>query len=152
MLAAAGGHTDVVHFLCEHNPSVILRQDVRGRDAIMEAARCAHDTVLQILLTYAPGGAEDAVRQADVEGNTALHFASMYGNLLELRTLLAAGADATRKNAWSWSAESYSATVSAEVYLRNLVTEVERRKLVRREVEESKKGGAMRIVENDDDD
>src|SRR6185312_4732150 len=97
MLAAAAGRTDVVHFLCERDPEVILRRDARRRDAIMEASRGGHDTVLQILLTYVPGGAESAVLRADVDGNTALHFASSNGNLLVLRTLLAAGADAERR-------------------------------------------------------
>ncbi|KAJ4287131.1 Target of rapamycin complex 2 subunit avo2 [Collariella sp. IMI 366227] len=128
MLAAAAGHTEVVHFLSESDPPAILRQDVRGRDAIMEASLHGHDTVVQILLTYAPGGAEAALAQADLDGNTALHCASSNGNLLVLRTLLAAGADAGRRNVWSWTAESYSATVQAEVYLKALVGEVERRR------------------------
>ncbi|KAK1712520.1 ankyrin repeat-containing domain protein [Colletotrichum lupini] len=158
MLAAAAGHTEVVHFLCERTPHVILRRDIRWRDAIMEASRGGHDTVLQILLTYVPEGARAAVQRADLDGNTALHFASSNGNLLVLRTLLAAGADAERRNVWSWTAMSYSATVQAEVYLKGLVTEVERRKLVRQEVEQLKnsvkgaasiKGGAVRVVEED---
>ncbi|GKT63880.1 spherulin-1B precursor [Colletotrichum tofieldiae] len=157
MLAAAAGHTDVVHFLCERTPDAILRRDVRWRDAIMEASRGGHDTVLQILLTYVPRGAQEAVQRADLDGNTALHFASSNGNLLVLRTLLAAGADAERRNVWSWTAMSYSATVQAEVYLKGLVTEVERRKMVRHEVEQLKnsvkgasaKAGGVRVVEED---
>ncbi|KAK1980879.1 ankyrin repeat-containing domain protein [Colletotrichum cereale] len=161
MLAAAAGHTDVVHFLCERAPDVILRRDIRWRDAIMEASRGGHDTVLQILLTYVPRGAQEAVQRADLDGNTALHFASSNGNLLVLRTLLAAGADAERRNVWSWTAMSYSATVQAEVYLKGLVTEVERRKMVRHEVEQLKnsvkgaasnpKAGSVRVVEDDVD-
>ncbi|OBR05328.1 NADH:flavin oxidoreductase/NADH oxidase [Colletotrichum higginsianum IMI 349063] len=158
MLAANAGHTDVVHFLCERTPDAILRRDVRWRDAIMEASRGGHDTVLQILLTYVPHGAQEAVQRADLDGNTALHFASSNGNLLVLRTLLAAGADAERRNAWSWTAMSYSATVQAEVYLKGLVTEVERRKMVRQEVEQLKnsvkgaaaiKAGGVRVVQED---
>ena len=152
MLAAAAGHTEVVHFLSEYDPACILRRDVRGRDAIMEASLGGHDTVLQILLTYVPGGAPDAVQRADGEGNTALHFASSNGNLLVLRTLLAAGADAEKRNMWNWTAISYSATVQAEVYLKGLVSEVERRRQVRREAEESRKGGSVRVVEDDGDD
>lgn len=53
-----------------------------------------------------------------------------------MRTLLAAGADAGRRNVWSWTAVSYSATVQAEVYLKGLVAEQERRRKVRVEVEE----------------
>jgi ankyrin repeat protein len=170
MLAAAAGHTEVVHFLCEHDPATILRQDLRGRDAIMEASLHGHDTVVQILLTYAPGGAEAALARADLDGNTALHFASSNGNLLVLRTLLAAGADAGRKNVWSWTAEAYSATVQAEVYLKALVAEVERRKMAAAQQQQrrsdegaasakqlvggggggaGKKGGAVRLVGKD---
>ena len=129
MLAAREGHTEIVHGYCEAvDGAAILRRDVRGRDAVMEAALGGHDTVLQILLTYVPGGALDAVQRGDLDGNTALHFASSNGNLLVLRTLLAAGADADRKNVWNWTAVAYSATVQAEVYLKGLIAEVERRR------------------------
>jgi uncharacterized protein len=149
MLAASAGHAEVVNYLAERDPSSIPRQDMRGRDAIMEASLNGHDTVVQILLTFAPGGASNALSHADIDGNTALHFASSNGNLLVLRTLLAAGADAGRKNVWNWTAEAYSATVQAEVYLKGLVAEVERRKAARRE--EGKKGGAVRMVERENE-
>ncbi|KAI1321518.1 ankyrin [Xylariaceae sp. FL0255] len=150
MLAAAGGHTEVVHFLAENNPTTILRRDSRGRDAIMDASLGGHDTVLQILLTYVPGGADAAVQKADADGNTALHFASSNGHLLVLRTLLAAGADAEKKNIWSWSAVSYSATVQAEVYLKNLVADVEKRRRAKNHsIDEGRKGGGVRIVEQE---
>ncbi|KAI1386018.1 ankyrin [Hypoxylon trugodes] len=149
MLAAAAGHTEVVLLLAENDPSSILRRDVRGRDAIMEASMGGHDTVLQILLTYAPGGAQDAVQNADFDGNTALHFASSNGNLLVLRTLLAAGADPERRNVWSWTAIAYSATVQAEVYLKGLVSEVEKRRRVKSEADGMRKGGAVRMVEEE---
>lgn len=127
MLAAHAGHTDVVHLIVENDKSCVLRRDSRGRDAIMEAAAGGHDTILQLLLTYVPGGPAEAVHRADIDGNTALHFASGNGNLLVLRTLLAAGADVERRNAWNWTPAAYSATVQAEVYLKGLVTEVGRR-------------------------
>ena len=152
-IAAGQGHTDVVLLLCETQPGIILHQDVRGRDPVMEASRNGHDTVLQILLTYAPGGADAAVAQADLDGNTALHFASSYGHLLVLRTLLAAGADAGRKNVWSWTAASYSATVQAEVYLKNLVGDVQMREgAARRGAPEAqiRGNGGVRLVEDDD--
>ncbi|KEY73786.1 hypothetical protein S7711_03092 [Stachybotrys chartarum IBT 7711] len=145
MLAAGAGHTEVVHLLCEANRDCILRRDARGRDAIMEASKGGHDTVVQLLLTYVPGGPTDAVQRSDHEGNTALHFASSNGNLLVLRTLLAAGADVDKRNAWSWTASAYSATVQAEVYLKGLVSEVGKLQL-KKEAETSKKGGAVRMV------
>ncbi|KAI1197859.1 ankyrin [Nemania serpens] len=149
MLAAAAGHTEVVHFLAESSPATILRRDIRGRDAIMEASMGGHDTVLQILLTYVPDGAESAVKNADIDGNTALHFASSHGQLPVLRTLLAAGADPDKKNVWSWSAVAYSATVQAEVYFKSLVAETGKRRLVRQEADAARTGGGVRIVEQE---
>lgn len=113
-----------------------------------------HDTALQILLTYVPGGPREAVQRADLEGNTALHFASSNGNLLGLRTLLAAGADVERRNIWNWTPAAYSATVQSEVYLKGLVTEVERRQQLKKEIEATrhKKAGAVRVVTADSDD
>ncbi|EPE02577.1 spherulin-1b precursor [Ophiostoma piceae UAMH 11346] len=122
-LAARGGHIETVHYLCQTDADWILGQDTHGRDALMEASRGGHDTVVQILLTYVPGGAEDAVRREDKEGNTALHFASSNGHLLVLRTLLAAGADAEHKNVWCWTPVAYSASVQAEVYLKALINQ-----------------------------
>ncbi|KAK3347884.1 ankyrin repeat-containing domain protein [Neurospora tetraspora] len=163
MLAASAGHTEVVLFLCENDPQSILRQDIRGRDAVMEASLNGHDTVVQILLTWAPGGAPAALAQADLDGNTALHFASGNGNLLVLRTLLAAGADPGRRNVWSWTPGEYSATVQAEVYLKGLVNEVHKRKIAKREAEETQsappplskkdkvKGAFVRLVGRDVD-
>jgi len=141
MLASAAGHTEIVHLLCSSGPSVagISRRDIRGRDAIMEASRGGHDTVLQILLTFAANTDErspkELLENADSDGNTALHFASSNGHLLVLRTLLAAGADPEKRNAWSWTPVAYSATVQAEVYFKGLVAEVERRRGARREGE-----------------
>lgn len=154
MLAASAGHSEVVYLLCEYDRSCILRRDVRGRDAIMEASMGGHDTALQILLTYVPGGPREAVQRADLEGNTALHFASSNGNLLGLRTLLAAGADVERRNIWNWTPAAYSATVQSEVYLKGLVTEVERRQQLKKEIEATrhKKAGAVRVVTADSDD
>ncbi|KAF3763878.1 ankyrin [Cryphonectria parasitica EP155] len=155
MLASSAGHTEIVHFLSQHDPDSILRRDIRGRDAIMEASRGGHDTVLQILLTYVPCGPEQAVRNSDLEGNTALHFASSNGNLLVLRTLLAAGADAERRNVWSWTAVAYSATVEAEVYLKRLVAEAEAKRKLKQQAEELRRNevlkGGLRIVAETND-
>jgi ankyrin repeat protein len=110
-----------VHFLCVECPASIAKRDKNGRDAIMLAAQNGHDTVVQILLTFWPGGPDAAFglggaggigAGADIDGNTALHFASSNGHLLVLRTLLAAGADSERRNVWSWKGVDYSATVS----------------------------------------
>lgn len=150
MVASAAGHTEIVHLLCKECPESIARRDNRGRDAVIEASRGGHDTCLQILLTFAPGGPTNLLNNADIDGNTALHFASSNGHLLVLRTLLAAGADSERRNAWSWSAVSYSATVQAEVYFRGLVAEIEKRKAARKELEMKSTGAGVRLVNGDD--
>lgn len=149
MLAARAGHTDVVHLLCENDRGSILRRDVRGRDAVMDASMGSHDTILQLLLTYAPATPYETVQRADVEGNTALHFASSSGNLLGLRTLLTAGADVERRNMWNWTPAAYSATVQAEVYLKGLVAEVQKRQQLKRGTDASKTAGAVHVVSDD---
>ncbi|RFU78561.1 spherulin-1b precursor [Trichoderma arundinaceum] len=157
MLASGAGHTEVVHLLCENDTNCILRRDIRGRDAVMEASVGGHDTILQLLLTYVPGGPYEAVQRADADGNTALHFASGNGNLLGLRTLLAAGADVERRNIWNWTPGAYSATVQAEVYLKGLVSELERlqqqQQKRRKEAEAAKKMvvGTVRVVRDNGD-
>jgi uncharacterized protein len=115
----------------------------------MEASLGGHDTAVQLLLTYAPGGAASAVQSCDIDGNTALHYASSNGNLLVLRTLLAAGADPNKRNVWSWTAVAYSATVQAEVYLKSLIADAEKRRRARSDASESRKGGTVRIIEQD---
>ncbi|OBT87375.1 hypothetical protein VE02_04176 [Pseudogymnoascus sp. 03VT05] len=141
MLAAKNGHAEVVHALLESKDAGgIGKRDTRGRDALMLAAANGFDTCVQLLLTHAPApsAAELAadphltpsralLRAQDCDGNTALHFASANGQLLVLRTLVAAGAEHERRNAWSWTAVSYSATVAAEVYFKALVGEREER-------------------------
>ena len=121
MVAAANGHADAVHLIATDDPTCILRRDARGRDAIMEACRNGHDTCLQILLTLCPDGAYAAVRHVDVDGNTAMHYASSFGHRMVLRTLIAAGANPMVENGWNWTPAAYSATVADEVYLRNLI-------------------------------
>ncbi|KAI1812496.1 ankyrin [Poronia punctata] len=148
MLAAAAGHTEVVLFLAQTNPSSILRCDTRGRDAIMEASAGGHDTVLQILLTCHPDGVEAGVHNSDLDGNTALHFASSHGHLPAIRTLLAANADPDKPNLWSWPPVAYSATVQTEVRYKQYVAE-QMEKGGYHDPEEGRKGGAVRIVNHE---
>ncbi|KAI6246630.1 Target of rapamycin complex 2 subunit AVO2 [Erysiphe necator] len=148
-LAAREGHTEIIHLLCERCPTSILRRDSSGLNALMVAAMGGHDTVVQLLLTYAPGsiGGQENKRiildAVDKDGNTALHYATMYGHLLVLRTLLAAGADWEKRNCWSWQPVSYSATVQAEVYYKGLVNEAERKKKLRGDPQDSMPGSVI---------
>lgn len=59
----------------------------------------------------------------DNSGNTPLHHASASGSLKALRILLTAGADPNATNAYDWTPLSYSQTVAAEVYFKNLIAE-----------------------------
>jgi hypothetical protein len=79
----------------------------------------------------------------DNQGNTALHYASAYGQLKSVRALLAAGAQPGRRNAWSWMPVSYSLTVQAEVYFKGLLGEAGKRREGegRASVEERREGG-----------
>src|SRR5881275_465306 len=97
----------------------------------MKASSHGSDTIVQILLTF---GASP--NSADLDGNTPLHFASAYGHLLPLRTLLAAHANPMQRNSFAWTPVSYSLTVQAEVYFKNLIAEVERRRAILREREQ----------------
>lgn len=132
-LAAREGHTEIIHLLCERCPTSILRRDHLGLNALMVAAMGGHDTVVQLILTYTPGsfrGPENTRRILDTvdnDGNTALHYAAMYGHLLVLRTLLAAGADQEKRNCWSWQPVSYSATVSVTKFDHNVFLQVKYR-------------------------
>ena len=105
--------------------------------------------LLHTILTYSP-----SLSASDNDGNTALHYASANGHLKCIRTLLQAGASPMAKNTYSWTPVSYSSTVAAEVYFRNLVVELERR---RGEEREARRGVEMgvRVVsreEGDEDD
>lgn len=71
------------------------------------------------MTTNTPG----PLQASDLDGNTALHYASAYGQLKCIRALLEAGADPNRRNAWSWTAVNYSLSVQAEVYFKGLVGE-----------------------------
>ncbi len=91
----------------------------------MLASRTPHTALLNHLLTLSPSPTSP-LAAADTSGNTPLHYASAYGQLKSIRTLLEHGADASARNAWSWTPVSYSASVQAEVYFKGLVNAAER--------------------------
>ena len=68
-------------------------------------------------------GAHPLLSIRDLQGNTPLHHASSNGQLKTLRLLIAAGADHGARNAQTWTPIDYSASVTAEVYFRQLVKE-----------------------------
>lgn len=76
--------------------------------------------VLSTLIQNSPVPASILLAAADNDGNTALHYASAYGQLKAIRALLVAGANPGARNAYSWTPIAYSSTVQAEVYFRGL--------------------------------
>lgn len=77
--------------------------------------------LLSTLLHLSPIPSLNLLAAADLDGNTALHYASAYGQLKAIRALLAAGANPGAKNRYSWTPVAYSSTVQAEVYFKGLV-------------------------------
>ncbi|KAL8679771.1 MAG: hypothetical protein Q9186_003987 [Xanthomendoza sp. 1 TL-2023] len=77
--------------------------------------------LLSTLLHLSPLPTANLLAAADLDGNTALHYASAYGQLKAIRALLAAGANSGAKNKYSWTPVAYSSTVQAEVYFKGLV-------------------------------
>ncbi|KAL9080153.1 MAG: hypothetical protein Q9159_007648, partial [Coniocarpon cinnabarinum] len=70
-----------------------------------------------------PASAHPLLSVRDTNGNTPLHHASAAGQLKTIRLLLQAGADGSARNAGTWTPVDYSASVSAEVYLRQVIKE-----------------------------
>lgn len=132
-------------------PSAVLIQDKTGMDALAHASKHGNTAVVQLLLSlpkeafllllgvgHSEIDSDDAVgsvsvalkpgshpllRTRDHAGNTPLHHASAWGHLKAARLLVDAGLSATARNAAGWTPIEYSATVAAEVYLRNLMRE-----------------------------
>ncbi|KAL8928523.1 MAG: hypothetical protein Q9208_001757 [Pyrenodesmia sp. 3 TL-2023] len=77
--------------------------------------------LVSTLIQQSPIPAPTLLAAADHDGNTALHYASAYGQLKAIRALLAAGANPAARNAYSWTPIAYSSTVQAEVYFRGLI-------------------------------
>jgi hypothetical protein len=65
----------------------------------------------------------------DADGNTALHHASAAGELKALRLLLQSGASPLAQNSYSWTPIACLATAAAEAYFKQLVADVERRRV-----------------------
>lgn len=86
-----------------------------------QQAPTAPQLLLSTLLQLSPLPTRILLTAADLDGNTALHYASAYGQLKAIRALLAAGANPGAKNKYSWTPDAYSSTVQAEVYFKGLV-------------------------------
>lgn len=157
MLAARNGHIEVGKLLVKELPRSISFVNGTGLDALGLASQNPASTGLISILLHPGSGLEEYAASVDVrdqDGNTALHHASAIGSLKALRILLASGANPLAKNNHDWTPLAYSQTVAAEVYFKNLVAELERRKIEGLKAEEERerqRAAGMRMVGADDD-
>lgn len=174
MVAARHGNVDVGILLAARFPRSIPVTNKSGLDAVCHAClysmsdphadshiqlalAClnpASTPLVSLLLSHPEYPAPADGR--DNHGDTPLHHASASGSLKALRILLSAGADPSAKNAYDWTPLAYSQTVAAEVYFKNLVAELERRKnegirgeKERREEAIKRKYAGVRLVTED---
>jgi hypothetical protein len=121
----------------------------------MLCARQGQDRTLALLLSLSPSVA-DLLAAVNEKGDTALHFASAWGHLKCIRALLLAGADPSARNYGNWTPVAYSSTVAAEVYFRNLIVDVERRREEaierERELRQRREGGVRMVTDDSSDD
>ncbi|KAK2780960.1 hypothetical protein FQN52_001957 [Onygenales sp. PD_12] len=149
-LAAIHSHADCVEYLCTAFPHTIDRPDNNGATPLMLAAQssnASHPTQSTSLIPpkqrprSSSNASEDtstlaallhkdaSVTQADNVGNTALHYASAWGNLKAFRLLVSAGAPPLVVNHAMCTPADYALSIQAGVYFRSLVSEFERLKL-----------------------
>ncbi|KAL8930382.1 MAG: hypothetical protein Q9172_000091 [Xanthocarpia lactea] len=107
-------------FLATRFPQCIPWKNKQGADVPQQVAGLPQP-LLSTLLHLAPLPTKSLLAATDLDGNTALHYASAYGQLKAIRALLVAGANPGAKNKYSWTPVAYSSTVQAEVYFKGLV-------------------------------
>ena len=118
----------------------------------MKAARSGSSSLITNFLSLVDNP-DALVAATDNDGSTALHYASANGHLKCIITLLQENANPNARNAFSWAPVSYSSTVSAEVYFRSLVAELDKRGEEEREWEsemDRRREGGLRVVGEDE--
>ncbi|OAX77417.1 hypothetical protein ACJ72_08285, partial [Emergomyces africanus] len=149
-LAAAHSHPSCVQYLCTQFPQTIDWPDHKGATPLMLAAQnsnTSHPAPSTCLIppkqrprsssnasedttTIATLLRQDAsVTLADHAGNTALHYASAWGNLKAFRLLVSAGAPPLTLNHAMCTPADYALSIQAGVYFRSLISEFERLKV-----------------------
>lgn len=145
-LAAAHNHHACVEFLCSKFPQCIDRSDRKGATPLMLAAQGAsHSTACPRSTSLVPpkprprsssNPPEDtlsagtllthgaSVSTTDTTGNTALHYASAWGNLKTFRVLMLAGASPLAVNDAGYTPVDYALTSQAAAYCRTVVSDM----------------------------
>ncbi|KAK6497719.1 hypothetical protein TWF481_012122 [Arthrobotrys musiformis] len=111
-----GDADDVVFYLAGEFERCVGWRDKNGMTALMMAARAGNDANINILL--------DSLAEIDTVdplGNTALHYASAYGHLKAIRTLIDRGANFDIRNREGWYPKDYSFSKAAEQYFKTLI-------------------------------
>ncbi|EWC48001.1 hypothetical protein DRE_02883 [Drechslerella stenobrocha 248] len=119
MVAAASVSSvadDVVFYLASEYERCIDWRDKAGMTALMLAAKAGNDANVNILLD-----SDADINAFEPQGNTPLHFASAYGHLKVIRTLIDRGANFEHRNRKGWSAKDYSFSIAAEQYFKTLI-------------------------------
>ncbi|KAI9868363.1 MAG: hypothetical protein M1813_005806 [Trichoglossum hirsutum] len=124
MVAAAAGHDEIVHLIANRYPAAVSIRNKAGLTALMLAAKSGSSSSINTLLAH---GADPDL--TDDAGNTALHYASAHGAMKALRTLVFASTNPLPQNYYSWTPLSYSSTVPAEGYFKNLLAERAKREM-----------------------
>ena len=149
MLAAERGHVEVGKLLVREFSRCVRYRNRLGLDALAIASHHPASTgLIPVLLNEEKFPASPDER--DFDGNSPLHHASASGSLKALRILLAAGANPLAKNNYDWTPLAYSQTVAAEVYLKNLIAEFERRRVEGQRAEEERerqRAAGVRVVD-----
>ncbi|KAI5793812.1 ankyrin repeat-containing domain protein [Peziza echinospora] len=153
MVACQHNNIEVVEFLCRRFPKSVDWRNKCGWTSLMVASRWGNEGVVKVLLEVGrvravegedgvgmalgeddggwrgagTGGGPVDIDAVDGNGCTALHFASAYGHLKTIRTLIDHGASTYLLNRNKWTAEQFSFSFQAEQYFRQLVAEKEKR-------------------------
>lgn len=121
--ASKHGNTAVVQLLLSLPKEAFLPHFETGDNSLASSNNDDNTTSVTSTGVDLKPGSHPLLRTRDLAGNTPLHHASAWGHLKAVRVLVDAGLSATARNAAGWTPIEYSATVAAEVYLRNLMRE-----------------------------
>ncbi|KAF2671057.1 ankyrin [Microthyrium microscopicum] len=151
MLACEAKQIETGLLLINIYPRCIPYINKNGMDALMLASRNGTLPLISPLLTATTPA---SITAHDKDGNTALHYASASGELKALRLLLQYGASPLAQNAYSWTPIAYSATTAAEAYFKQLVAEIERRRVEAvkdlREKEKARQAGVRLVTSSEE--